>query len=168
MRGPGQILLPVDEPLCIFRRVLALLYRYAVDLGHPGANQWRVIGRVYTASFEDPGHRVDLAALNVDQEMIGRVLVERTAPVGIERLDKWKRGNRRILGNASASLWDIGDRVVCLEFHSKMNALDQGTLEIAAKSVQTVHRGDYAGMVIYNDAENFSVGANAGHTDIPR
>ena len=35
-----------------------------------------------------------------------------------------KRAGKPILKNGSASLWDIGDGVACLEFHSKMNAID--------------------------------------------
>jgi 3-hydroxyacyl-CoA dehydrogenase len=63
--------------------------------------------------------------------------------------------------NASASVWDLGDGVACLEFHSKMNTIDPDTIAMANKAIDIVSKGMKA-LVIYNDAENFSVGANLG------
>ncbi len=64
-----------------------------------------------------------------------------------------------ILENPSASLWDIGDGVACLEFHSKMNTLDMDSLALVRQSVEKV-KTDFAALVIHNDADNFSAGAN--------
>lgn len=61
--------------------------------------------------------------------------------------------------NAAASLIDIGDGVACLEFHSKMNAIGADTISMMNYSVKEV--GDnFEALVIGNQAENFSVGAN--------
>ncbi len=70
-----------------------------------------------------------------------------------------KDRQREIKKNPGASLIDLGDGVLCLEFHSKMNT-------IGADTVQMIHAGlralseDFEGMVIGNEASNFSVGAN--------
>ncbi len=72
-----------------------------------------------------------------------------------------KRGRERIDGNKSASLWDIGDGVVCLEFHSKMNSIDAEMTEMLAKAAKIDKKG-YKALVIGNDADNFCVGANIG------
>ena len=64
-----------------------------------------------------------------------------------------------ILHNASASLWDIGDGIVCFEMHSKMNTLDPDNLGLLQQSIDKVAH-EYRAMVIYNEAENFSAGAN--------
>jgi 3-hydroxyacyl-CoA dehydrogenase len=48
-----------------------------------------------------------------------------TAPPGVLRLDAAKRNSGPIRSNESASLWDLGDGIACLEFHSKANTLDQ-------------------------------------------
>ena len=64
-----------------------------------------------------------------------------------------------VLENPSASLWDIGDGVACLEFHSKMNTLDMDSLALVRQSVEKV-KTDFSALVIYNDADNFSAGAN--------
>ena len=64
-----------------------------------------------------------------------------------------------VKSNAGASLIDLGDGVLCLEFHSKMNSL-------GADSVQMIHAGieetqrNFTAMIIANEGDNFSVGAN--------
>lgn len=70
-----------------------------------------------------------------------------------------KKQGGTILSNPSASLVDMGDGVACLEFHSKMNALDQGIVEMINQSVAEVER-NFTGMVVGNQGGNFSVGAN--------
>ncbi|MGZ8160341.1 MAG: 3-hydroxyacyl-CoA dehydrogenase NAD-binding domain-containing protein [Methylobacter sp.] len=64
-----------------------------------------------------------------------------------------------VLENPSASLWDIGDGVACLEFHSKMNTLDMDSLALVRQSVEKV-KSDFSALIIHNDADNFSAGAN--------
>ncbi|HEY8160508.1 MAG TPA: 3-hydroxyacyl-CoA dehydrogenase NAD-binding domain-containing protein [Methylobacter sp.] len=64
-----------------------------------------------------------------------------------------------LLENPSASLWDIGDGVACLEFHSKMNTLDMDSLAMVRQSLEKVKTG-FSALVIHNDADNFSAGAN--------
>jgi 3-hydroxyacyl-CoA dehydrogenase len=61
--------------------------------------------------------------------------------------------------NAGASLVDLGDGVLCVEFHSKMNAIGGDTLAIVNAAVKEAERG-FEAIVVGNDASNFSVGAN--------
>lgn len=70
-----------------------------------------------------------------------------------------KRADKKVGGNESASLWDLGDGVLGLEFHSKMNAIDSLIMELMHQAVDIAER-DFRGMVIANDGGNFSVGAN--------
>jgi len=72
-----------------------------------------------------------------------------------------KRKSKPVLRNGSASLWDIGDGVLCFEVHTKMNALDGDVMDLLQKSLDTVKRTAKA-LVIYNEGSNFSVGANIG------
>ncbi|PIR37451.1 MAG: 3-hydroxyacyl-CoA dehydrogenase [Alphaproteobacteria bacterium CG11_big_fil_rev_8_21_14_0_20_39_49] len=72
-----------------------------------------------------------------------------------------KVGNKPILKNPSASLWDIGDGIACLEYTSKMNSVDPMILEMIEKSIEIVQK-QYKGLVIANDSDNFCVGANIG------
>ncbi len=83
---------------------------------------------------------------------------------GVLLLADIKRKTKPLARNGSASLWDVGDGVLCLEFHSKMNALDPDIMGMLGKGLDTVKKsnGAFKAMVIYNEAENFSVGANVG------
>jgi 3-hydroxyacyl-CoA dehydrogenase len=80
---------------------------------------------------------------------------------GILLLADIKRVQRPLKRNVSASLWDIGDGVLCLEFHSKMNSLNPLSLLMIDRSLRLVAK-NYKALVIYNDGSNFSVGANIG------
>jgi 3-hydroxyacyl-CoA dehydrogenase len=82
-------------------------------------------------------------------------------PEGVLLLEDVKRRSQPVAKNGSASLWDIGDGVLCLEFHSKMNALDLDTLAMVDKAVAIVAKS-YKALVVYNEGSNFSVGANIG------
>jgi 3-hydroxyacyl-CoA dehydrogenase len=82
-------------------------------------------------------------------------------PEGVLLLSDIKLSAKPIMRNGSASLWDIGDGVACLEFHSKMNALDPDSLALVKQAVDHVGKKMKA-LVIHNEAENFSVGANIG------
>jgi 3-hydroxyacyl-CoA dehydrogenase len=83
---------------------------------------------------------------------------------GVLKLTDIKRGSKPLVSHYSASLWDIGDGVTCLEFHSKMNTLDPSILWVVNHSIHWMneHRSQYRAMVIYNEAKNFSLGANIG------
>jgi 3-hydroxyacyl-CoA dehydrogenase len=80
-------------------------------------------------------------------------------PPGIIILKSLKDRSGVVQKNAGASLIDLGDGVVCCEFHSKMNS-------IGGDLVAMIHAGiarlssDFDAMVIGNQASNFSVGAN--------
>ena len=80
-------------------------------------------------------------------------------PAGILILKSLKEAGRELERNSGASLLDLGDGVLCCEFHTKMNA-------IGADLIAMIHRGlkrletDFEAMVIANQATNFSVGAN--------
>ena len=78
---------------------------------------------------------------------------------GITVLADLKRENREIKSNAGASLIDLGDGVLCVEFHSKMNALGEDNIGMMYSGLQETER-NFEAMVIANDGENFSVGAN--------
>ncbi len=59
-----------------------------------------------------------------------------------------------------ASIYDIGEQVLCLEFHCKMNAIGPDMIKMLGRAVDVMEEGDWQGLVIANHAENFSVGAN--------
>jgi len=82
-------------------------------------------------------------------------------PEGVLLLEDIKRAGEPLVRNGSASLWNIGDGVACLEIHTKLNAIDPDVLTIIEKAVKMVAAGHKA-LVIYNEGSNFSAGANVG------
>ena len=74
-------------------------------------------------------------------------------------LSACKARERVMRANAGASLIDLGDGVACLEFHSKMNAIGGDTVAMMQAAVAEVER-NFVGLVIGNEAEHFSAGAN--------
>ena len=80
---------------------------------------------------------------------------------GVLLLEDIKRVSKPLLKNASASLWDIGDGVACLEFTSKGNSIDEAIIALLGQSLKLVAEKHRA-LVIYNEGTNFSVGANLG------
>ncbi len=85
-------------------------------------------------------------------------------PVGVLLLADIKRASKPVIKNGSASVWDIGDGVLCFEFTTKMNAIDPDTLGMVKKAVAliTESKGQWKGLVVHNESDNFSVGANLG------
>ncbi len=74
-------------------------------------------------------------------------------------LDDLKNEGKVIKENYGASLIDIGDGVALLEFHTKMNAIDNDVIQMIFDSVDEVEE-NYEALVVGGHAQNFSVGAN--------
>ncbi len=79
---------------------------------------------------------------------------------GTLSLDAIRTGTTEVLRNSSASILDVGDGVFCLEYHSKMNALDPDIVALTQKAVTRAEQ-DGVGLIIGNDgADAFCAGAN--------
>ncbi len=75
------------------------------------------------------------------------------------QLKAQKDAGKVIAKNPSASLIDLGDGVACVEFHTKMNVIDADIAQMIATGLKRTAQ-DFEGLVIGNEAENFSAGAN--------
>jgi 3-hydroxyacyl-CoA dehydrogenase len=80
-------------------------------------------------------------------------------PAGVLILKSLKEAGRELECNSGASLVDLGDGVVCCEFHAKMNAIGADLISMIHKGLKRLET-DFDAMVIANQAVNFSVGAN--------
>ncbi|MDT5155784.1 MAG: 3-hydroxyacyl-CoA dehydrogenase [Acidobacteriota bacterium] len=80
-------------------------------------------------------------------------------PPGVVVLKSVKERTGVIKRNAGASLIDLGDGVACLEFHSKMNSIGGDTLQMLKTALAEVEK-NFLGLVVGNQGQNFSVGAN--------
>ncbi len=59
-----------------------------------------------------------------------------------------------------ASLVDLGDGIVCAEFHCKMNAIGPDIITALNAGVDLLEEGKFEGMVVGNQGPHFSAGAN--------
>ncbi|MFT4203931.1 MAG: 3-hydroxyacyl-CoA dehydrogenase/enoyl-CoA hydratase family protein [Chitinophagaceae bacterium] len=71
------------------------------------------------------------------------------------------RDTKTIYKNAGLSVIDIGDGILNVEFHSKMNTIGGDILMGINKAIDIAEK-DYRGIVLYNNGANFSAGANVG------
>jgi 3-hydroxyacyl-CoA dehydrogenase len=78
-----------------------------------------------------------------------------TRPAGFVTIS----GSKKVAENAGATLYDIGDGVGLVEFHTKMNALDDDIFEITSLALEKAET-EFDGLVIGSEADNFSAGAN--------
>ena len=96
-----------------------------------------------------------------DDEKVGvydvakKQYVEFKKPVGTVVLKQQKV----VAQNAGATLRDMGDGVACLEFHTKMNALEEDIFTMLGESLERLE-SEFDGLVIGNEAEHFSAGVN--------
>jgi 3-hydroxyacyl-CoA dehydrogenase len=71
------------------------------------------------------------------------------------------RENKTIWQNKDCSVIDIGDGILNIEFHSKMNTIGAGVLQGINKGIDLAEES-YEGVVVGNNGANFSAGANLG------
>lgn len=72
-----------------------------------------------------------------------------------------KAASKPLATNTSASVWDVGDEVACLEFHSKMNTIDLDTMAMGMEAV-AIASSNMRALLIHNEAKHFCAGANLG------
>src|SRR5207302_2637585 len=77
----------------------------------------------------------------------------------LQILETARDRSRIVRRNPGASLVDLGDGVLAVEFHSKMNAIGGDTLQMFEAGVKEA-AANFTALVIGNDAANFSAGAN--------
>ena len=108
------------------------LYRFADSGGNPGTEYFDLVRTKYHKLEDRPG-----------------VLV----------LSGIKRARGVVKQNAGASLIDLGDGVLCAEFHSKMNSLGEDQIGMLHAAIDETEK-NFEAMIVANQGENFSVGAN--------
>ncbi|WP_321306586.1 3-hydroxyacyl-CoA dehydrogenase/enoyl-CoA hydratase family protein [Marinifilum fragile] len=71
------------------------------------------------------------------------------------------RSSKTIWSNEGASIIDLGDGIINLEFHTKMNTIGSEIIQGTNKAIELAE-SDYKALIISNEGENFSAGANIG------
>ena len=78
--------------------------------------------------------------------------------ISLKSLDK----SSLVWGNKEASILEIGDGIINVSFHSKMNTIGSEILQTLNHAIDLAEAGEYKGIVIANEGANFSAGANVG------
>ncbi len=73
-----------------------------------------------------------------------------------------RRRGKPIARNASCSIWDFGDDVLLVEFHSKLNTMDPLSMQMLQRAIDLATADSKRGIVIGNDGQHFCAGANLG------
>lgn len=87
--------------------------------------------------------------------------VDLVPPANVISLNDLRAQGRELARNPSASLLDLGDGVLCFEFHSKVNAIDPLITEMGRKGLEMLNSDQrWVGMVIGNQSQDFCAGVN--------
>jgi 3-hydroxyacyl-CoA dehydrogenase len=143
----------------------AMRWGYAHKLGP--FELWDALGfehvcdRIEKSGRPLPAHIVELRRAGVkslyrDSEYVD--LTTRTYRT-LERTGLLLADCTKIQSNPGASLKDLGDGVLCVEFHSKMNALGEDHLRMLRAGLEETEK-NFDAMLIANQGESFSAGAN--------
>jgi len=144
--------------------------RWGFSHDHGPFELWDLLGVAETADAMEkdgvavaPWVREMLAAGNASFYRDGNVydpLAKQYVPVPKDAREISLKDCPVVKENKGASLRDLGDGVLCLEFHTKMNTLDGDIREMFLASVEELERGVWKGLVIGNEGADFCVGAN--------
>ena len=101
----------------------------------------------------------ELGPFELLEALEGKVREVPAAAPDLQLLKSSKDRNRVVKKNAGASLVDLGDGVLCVEFHSKMNAIGGDTIQMLHGGLKEAS-ANFSALVVGNEAEHFSAGAN--------
>ncbi|HEY6406628.1 MAG TPA: enoyl-CoA hydratase/isomerase family protein, partial [Ktedonobacteraceae bacterium] len=134
----------------------------AFYIGAPGQRQYFDFHTHTYKSVPVPEGTISLEALknrNVGVPLAGTRTPD-TQNTGIQDTDTQNMGAQNVIrDNGSAALIDLGDGIACVEFHTKMNSIDEGIIEML-RYVAEEGQKQFRAVVIGNEASDFSAGAN--------
>ncbi len=105
--------------------------------------------------------RVGRRVIGVYDQQSGSYIPLERPPAAI-LLKELHGSERELKRNESASLLDLGDGVLGLEFHSKANSIDPQIVELGYAALKLLERDEWRGLVVGNQGPDFCVGANLG------
>ncbi len=76
------------------------------------------------------------------------------------RIADLRASGAEVYSNGDGTIYDMGDGALLWEFNSKQNTVTPGLVESGWGALELLARDDYKALVIGNDGERFSIGAN--------
>jgi 3-hydroxyacyl-CoA dehydrogenase len=138
----------------LLRETLTPLLDYSAKLAPEIAHSPDDVDRVMRWGFG-----WELGPFELKDAIEGKARRVPPASPDLQILRSAKERTRVVRKNAGASLVDLGDGVLCVEFHSKMNAIGGDTMQMLHAGVREASK-NFAALVVGNEAPNFSAGAN--------
>ncbi len=126
------------------------------DAGYPVADWVRKMvaaGNTTFYQYDDKGQAVGYYS---PQDSAYRPLESDPREITVAGL---KANERKVVGNSGASVYDMGDGVALLEYHSQAFAIDQDLVEMSYKALELLE-SDFDALVVGHDGERFCIGAN--------
>jgi 3-hydroxyacyl-CoA dehydrogenase len=166
-----RLFLADDRTGQLLRRTLGQTLAYATRIAPEIANSIDDVDRAMRWGFGWPlGPFETWDAIGVDAIVRVMGLTDPITPrfrqgplppvdLGTQVLTTARAAGRVVKRNAGASLVDLGDGIVCIEFHSKVNTLGGDAMEMILAGVDEAAK-NFAGIVIGTEADLFSAGAN--------
>jgi 3-hydroxyacyl-CoA dehydrogenase len=170
-----RLFLAQDRTGELLRRTLGATLLYAARVAPEIADSIDDVDRAMRWGYGwplGPFETMDAIGLSPEATAKGPALSERSESKGRFRsgalppvddgalvLTSARAASRIVKKNAGASLVDLGDGILCVEFHSKLNTLGGDAMEMLIAGVDTAATG-FAGLVVGSEADVFSAGAN--------
>ena len=101
----------------------------------------------------------DLGPFEVKEALGGQAREVPPAASDLQLLKSARDRSRVVKKNAGASLVDLGEGVLCVEFHSKMNAIGGDTIQMLHAGLKEAS-ANFQALVVGNEGDHFSAGAN--------
>jgi 3-hydroxyacyl-CoA dehydrogenase len=142
-----------------FRATLAPTLHYAAQVAPSIAHSIDDVDRAMRWGYGWPLGPFELwDAIGLDHRPIRATRLEPAKPQ-LEILRSAREREQVVAANPGASLIDLGDEVLAVSLHSKMNAIGGDALDMLQRGVREASK-NFAALVVGTEAHNFSVGAN--------
>ncbi len=130
--------------------------RFEAD-GYPVANWVKAMIAAGHATFYQRDTQGKVTGYYSPQERAYLPLVREPREITIADL---RASGAEVYSNGDGAVYDMGDGALLWEFNTKQNSITAGLIESGWKALEILARDEYRALVIGNDGERFSIGAN--------
>ena len=135
-------------------------FRYVCDLMKADGLKLPPIAEAMLNAGGDSFYKTDANGRRTHFDVASRSYRSLPGSPNVITLAELKAQGRVVKQNDEASLIDLGDGIVCCEFHCKMNAVGAELGRMLKAGADLVNEGKFDGMVVGNQGQHFSAGGN--------
>jgi 3-hydroxyacyl-CoA dehydrogenase len=135
-------------------------FKYVCDRMAADGLQLPAIAQAMIAAGADSFYKKDETGRKLYFDLASKTYKPEPVSVNILLLSSLKQNGAVVKKNDDSSLIDLGDGILDCEFHCKMNVVGPGLVEMINEAVSLVNEGKFNGIVLGNQGQHFSAGAN--------